>query len=146
MQLTAKRHASSAARHLCCCEVERMCVTRAYRTCARYSLHCCACRLSPGLLDEQWLQQHEARIVQQLQQDGWTASSSRAAPGAKRQPAAQQDDGQLAASVRSAAAAGLSPAGAALLLSVHEQCGYVMRHAQLQQVCKSMAASVAGGK
>jgi hypothetical protein len=106
------------------------------------------CRLSPALLDELWLQQHEARLVQQLQRDGWTgrnsnssSRSSRAAPGAKPQPAGKPDK-QLQASVRSAAAAGLSPRGASALLSLHEQCGYGTRNAGLRQVCLQMAASV----
>jgi hypothetical protein len=110
--------------------------------------HVNICRLSPDLLDKQWLQQHEARLVQQLQRDGWTGrssngSSSRAAPGTERQSAVKTDK-QLQASVRSAAAAGLSPRGVRVLLAVHEECRYVMRNAALQQVCLQMAASVQG--
>jgi hypothetical protein len=119
-------------------------------------VRCCACvyicRLSPDLLGDQWLQQHEARLVQQLQGNGWTgrnttssSSSSRAAPGTKSQPAvAKTDKQQLQASVRSAAAAGLTPCGACALLSMHEECGYIMRSTELQQVCLQMAAAVQG--
>jgi hypothetical protein len=104
----------------------------------------CCCSLSVDLLDRQWLQQHEARIVQQLQEDGWTSSSKASPPKAKQRQ--QQANAQLQASVRSAAAAGLSPQVACLLLSVHERCGYVMRNDQLRQVCQAMAAAMSGSR
>jgi hypothetical protein len=80
--------------------------------------------------------------VQQLHEDGWTSSSKASPPKAKQ----QQANAQLQASVRSAAAAGLSPQGACLLLSVHERCGYVMRNDQLRQVCQAMAAAVSASR
>lgn len=111
--------------------------------------------MSPVLLTPEWLQQHEAKLVLQLQEQGWTGSSSSSSKDSSRQrstPAAAAGSkaksrsaaGSLAAlsrSARSAAAAGLNPSAAFLLLDLHEQCGYEMQHAALLEACRELAGA-----
>lgn len=84
-------------------------------------------RLSPQLVDKSWLQNHEGKILQMLQEEGWMPSSSSSSRSG------------LESSCLSAVEAGLTPEMCGVLVTCYNECSYDMKHRELKEVCEVLA-------
>lgn len=94
------------------------------------------CRLSPELLDPQWLAGHEACLIDKLQEAG-CLQQDRSSGASSSSKARKQHS--LALDVRCAVAAGLTPDVVRQLLHAYAACGCAVQHQGLRRLCEQLA-------